>query len=568
LVFAGDVTRAEADANEGRLCYPGTLDTAGVEGKIVLCLRGVIARTDKSLAVQQAGGVGMVLANTGPTESLNGDFHSIPSIHVNSANGAGLQAYIANGTDPTAIIGAGVSAIVEASEVAGFSSRGPALAGNGDILKPDIMAPGVDVIAAVSPAGYNGNNFDALSGTSMSSPHMAGLGALMKQRYPNWSPAAIKSAFMTTATQSTNQGNPIAGGPFGYGAGFVVPNRATNPGLVYDAGFDDWLAFLCGTGQLTATYCSRLAIDPSDLNYPSIAVGALVGSQTVTRTVTNVGEAASYVASIELPGFTASVSPSNLSLAKGERAEYTVTLTNESAPLNSYASGAIIWEDGSGNSVRSPIVVRPVEIDAPAAVSGTGVTGSVSFDVSFGYSGDYAALPRGLAAANTFEGNVVDDPANDINTALVTDVGITVHPVAVPAGTVYQRFALFDDYTDGNDDLDLYVFGPSGYVGGSGSATSAEQVDVENPDAGTYFVVVHGWETDGPDANYTLFSWSVGADEGNMSITAPNAAVVGTSGSVTVEWNGLDEETKYLGRISHQNGTGEIAHTLFSVETD
>ena len=570
LVFSGDVTLEGANANEGRLCYPGTLDPAGVTGKIVLCLRGVIARTDKSAAVAQAGGVGMVLANTNPGESLNGDFHRVPSIHVDAASGNAIQAYIASVSDPTATIDAAVPAIIEASQVAGFSSRGPALAGNGDILKPDIMAPGVDVIAAVSPAGSNGNNFDALSGTSMSSPHMAGLGALMKQRYPNWSPAAIKSAFMTTATQSTNLGNPMTGGPFAYGAGFVVPNRATNPGLVYDAGFGDWLAFLCGTGELQASYCPTIGIDPSNLNYPSIAIGALVDSQTVTRTVTNVGEAATYTASVSgLDGIDVTVTPDSMTLAKGGKGSYSVTLNNDSAPLQTYATGAIVWTDGSGNSVRSPVVARPVEIDVPATVSGEGISGSVDFDVAFGYDGVYSLLPLGLQAATTFDGIVVDDPANDINTALVMGVGVTLHEVAVPAGAKLLRVALFDDYTDGNDDLDLYVFNPfGGFVAGSGSGTSAEQVDVPNPMAGTYFVAVHGWETDGPDANYTLFSWSVVGDQDNMTITAPAAAVSGEAGSVTVDWQGLMEGVKYLGILSHQNGGGEIARTLISVETD
>jgi len=84
--------------------------------------------------------------------------------------------------------------------VASFSSRGPARAAGGDILKPDIMAPGVDILAAMSPVDSGGALFDFLSGTSMSSPHIAGIAALFKQKYPNWSPAAIKSALMPCGT--------------------------------------------------------------------------------------------------------------------------------------------------------------------------------------------------------------------------------------------------------------------------------------------------------------------------------------------------------------------------------
>lgn len=578
LVYSADVILAGASAYQASLCYPGTLDPAAVAGKIVLCLRGDIARGDKSRAVAQAGGLGMVLANTGAGQSLNADFHVVPSIHVDAANGMALRTYIQTAPEPTATIGAGVAAIVEASEVAGFSSRGPALAGSGDLLKPDIMAPGVDVIAAVSPDGYNGNEFDALSGTSMSSPHMAGLGALMKQLYPEWSPAAIKSAFMTSATQSTNLGNPIAGGAFDYGAGFVVPSLATRPGLVYDSGFNDWLAFLCGTSDLKASYCPSIAIDPSDLNYPSIAVGALVGSQTISRTVTNVGDAATYTATVSgLDGIEVLVEPQSLTLGKGGQGSYQVTLNNRGAPLETFASGAIIWTDDSGNSVRSPVVARPVEIKVPAAASGEGVDGEVLFDVSFGYDGDYSIRPLGLQPATEIVGNVVDDPANDINTALGSGVGITIHVVSVKLGAALHRFALFDDYTDGDEDLDLYVFNSSGsFAGSSISGGSTEQVDIVDPSASQYIVVVHGWQTDGPDSDYTLFNWSVAADEKNMIVTAPSAAQSGESGLVSVEWQNLSQGTKYLGVLSHRDSGGEIGgeigreigRTLISVDTD
>jgi hypothetical protein len=252
LVYSADVVLAGADPNEGRLCYPGTLDPALVSGKIVACDRGVIARVDKSLAVYQAGGVGSILMNTGPS-SLNADLHSVPTVHVDHNARVDILAYIAaEGAAATASLAGNNLQTVEAPFVASFSSRGPNQAG-GDLLKPDILAPGVDVLAAVSPFGYNGDNFNFLSGTSMSGPHIAGLGALLIDAHPDWSPMMIKSALMTTASTTTNAGNPIPGGPFAYGAGHVVPNSAVDPGLVYDAGFIDWLGFLCGTGQLNAS---------------------------------------------------------------------------------------------------------------------------------------------------------------------------------------------------------------------------------------------------------------------------------------------------------------------------
>src|SRR5213076_2420836 len=119
-----------------------------------------------------------------------------------------VRAYALAG-NATAALGAGVRIKAEAPMMADFSSTGPALAGRGDLLKPDITAPGVDVIAAVAPPGNNGNDFSSFQGTSMSSPHIAGIGALIMAKHPDWSPAKVKSALMTTASTVDNAGRPI-----------------------------------------------------------------------------------------------------------------------------------------------------------------------------------------------------------------------------------------------------------------------------------------------------------------------------------------------------------------------
>jgi hypothetical protein len=556
---------ASADPTEVRLCFPGTLDPAVVTGKIVLCDRGVIARVDKSLAVQQAGGVGMILANTSPS-SLNADIHAVPSVHVDHVAGAAIKAYIA--VDPasaTASLSAGVGQIgAPAPFVASFSSRGPLLASS-DLLKPDVMAPGVDVLAAYSPFNFGLYNF--LSGTSMSSPHIAGIGALLKHRRPTWSPMMIKSAIMTTASQSLNDGSPIPGGAFDYGAGQVVPTAAADPGLVYDSNFFDWFGFLCGTGQLVSTSCPALQIDPSDLNLASITIGELAGAQTVTRSVTNVGPAGTYNVSVNAPaGVSVAVNPPSLTLAAGEVASYDVTFTSTpAAQIGAFVEGSLTWSDDV-HHVRSPLVVRALALAVPAEVASDGSPASIP--VSFGYDGAFGATARGLAEAISEDANVLDDPANDINTALATGVGITVHVVSVPAGTTHARFSTFDAFTDGNDDLDLYVFDSGGnQVGGSGSGTSEEQVDLVNPAADDYFVVVHGWQTDGPDANYTLFSYLVdGNDAGNMAIVAPATAAVGASANVDVTFSGLTPGKKYLGAVDFNDGTSVLDSTLVRVD--
>ncbi len=206
------------------------------------------------------------------------------------------------------------------------------------------------------------------------------------------------------------------------------------------------------------------------------------------------------------------VSPSRLTLKRGQSATYKVTFTRTDAALGEYTFGTLTWNSNRGHEVTSQLVVQPVQLSSPAEVAGSGAEGSIDYPISFGYDGAFTAAPHGLVPATLQEGNVVDDPANDINTALGTGVGITIHEVEVPDGTAYTRIRLFDDYTDGEDDLDMYVFDANfGFVAGSGSGTSEEEVNLVLPEGGTYFVIVHGWQTDGPDANYTLFDWSVSA---------------------------------------------------------
>ncbi|HZF26230.1 MAG TPA: S8 family serine peptidase, partial [Steroidobacteraceae bacterium] len=261
------------------------LDPAKVAGKIVLCDRGTNARINKSLAVKEAGGVGMVLVNVSPI-GTNADLHFVPSVHLEVTDRTALKAYAATAGATATINVATINFAAPAPLIASFSSRGPSLAANGDILKPDVSAPGVDVLAAVSPP-INGRNFDFLSGTSMSSPHVAGAGALLKELHPDWSPMMIKSALMTTAYDLLSGANVFA-----QGAGHINMPKAGDPGLVYDSGPANWISFICGTGQLTGALCTTFGtIDPSNLNQASIAIGDLAGVQTVTRTVKNVGSA-------------------------------------------------------------------------------------------------------------------------------------------------------------------------------------------------------------------------------------------------------------------------------------
>jgi subtilisin family serine protease len=570
-----------ADATALSLCFTAAdndgmpvLDPAKVAGKIVLCDRGVNARVSKSLAVQQAGGVGMVLVNTSPN-SLNADFHYVPTVHLADTDRAAVKAYAGSSGATATINQATLVFDVPAPFTASFSSRGPLIAAGGDLLKPDVIAPGQDILAAVAPPGNGGLSFNVYSGTSMSAPHVAGVAALLRQMHPDWSPMMIKSAIMTTASDVLDGPNTDPLVIFRQGAGHIVPTKAGDPGLVYDSDFNDWLALLCGTTTgVSPALCNALgnagySFDPSDMNVASIAIGDLVASQTVTRRVTNVGRSpATYTPTVTgLAGITVRVSPERLRIAPGQTKTFTVTFTTASATFNTYVGGQLTWSDGT-HVVRSPVVVRPLPLSVPLEVAGTGAP--ITYNAKFGYNGPFTASPRGLIPATTTDDVVADDP-DDTFTPDPNAPGTVAIPITIASGTTYARFALFDANVSPASDLDLYLFRGTTLVGISGSGTSNEQINLVNPTAGSdYVLYVHGFAVSSPSgAQFRLFQWLLGtADAGNMTVSAPTTATSGTTAPITLTFTGLAPGTKYLGSVAYtSSGTEVTTPTIVRVDT-
>ena len=552
-----DAGLAGVSSSAAALCFSAgdngglpVLDPAKVAGKIVVCDRGVNARVNKSQAVKDAGGLGMVLLNTSVNSSLDADFHSVPTVHLPVAHRPAIQAAAATASAAT-ISAAQIVYTAPAPFTAAFSSRGPLLAGIGDLLKPDLIAPGVSILAGVAPPGNKGRLFDIYSGTSMSSPHVAGLAALLKQLHPEWSPMAIKSALMTTAGDVLDGPNTNPLVIFRQGAGHVQPNRAMNPGLVFDSGYNDWLGFLCGT-QLPTSFCTSAGVpvlDPSNLNVASIAIGEMVGTQTVKRRVTNVGgAAATYTPShTGMTGITVAIAPVVLTVLAGETKEFTVSFTRTAAALNAYSGGQLMLSSAN-HSVRVPMVVRPVALAAPAQASG-------GYNVTFGYSGAFTATARGLVPAATAGGAV----------ATGTSVDFTI---SVPVGTTLARFALFDADVSQESDIDLEVYNAAGtLVGASGSATSTEEVNLLNPPAGAYTVRVLGFAVPTGSANFKLTSWVLGSlAAGNMTVTAPANAVIGQTGAIGISTSGLAAGTRYLGSVVYGGAPGMPSPTIIRID--
>ncbi|CAN4082994.1 unnamed protein product [Withania somnifera] len=380
-----------SNVTNGNLCMTGTLIPEKVKGKIVLCDRGINARVQKGSVVKASGGAGMVLANTATNgEELVADAHLLPATAVGQKAGDAIRNYLTSDSNPTAtILFGGTKVGIEPSPVvAAFSSRGPNSV-TPEILKPDIIAPGVNILAgwtgAVGPTGLPEDErrveFNIISGTSMSCPHVSGLAALLKGAHPEWSPAAIRSALMTTAYTAYKNGGALLdistgkpSTPFDHGAGHVDPVSALNPGLVYDINADDYLNFICALkytpSQVNTLARRNFTCDSSkkysvtDLNYPSFAVSfptGSAGSNTIkySRTLTNVGPAGTYKVTVSSPNSSVKiiVEPETLSFTQmNEKKSYTASFTAPSMSSIMDVFGRIEWSDGK-HVVSSPVAI-------------------------------------------------------------------------------------------------------------------------------------------------------------------------------------------------------------------
>jgi subtilisin family serine protease len=583
-----DVLEGGGAGTTSDACEPLVNDN-DMSGSIALVQRGGCEFDIKIGNAEDAGAVAVIVYNNaGDPVVMNGsaDLVDIPAVMTGQADGNLMLDELDAGSD--VVVRLDDQLLLTESDtgnrMGSFSARGPGPVA--DILKPDVTAPGINILAGFTPDAANatpGENYAYLSGTSMSTPHVAGVAALLMQAHPDWSPAALKSAFMTTARQNLSAADsedPAI--PFDFGAGHIVPNAATAPGLVYDVGADEYDAFACGNAlaAVTASRCEALAaaglsFGAADLNQPSIAVSRLASQRTITRRVTNVAdEALTFTANVLAPpGIGVSVAPPSISVAAGQSASFDVMLSFESGPLDQWRFGSLTWV-AADHEVYSPIAVRPISVTAPAQVTAFGASGTLSFPVEFGYTGAYTPGVHGLRLPLIVNGFVDRDPSKTFS--FRTSDGVTAHLIDVEPDQAYLRFALFDSLTDGNDDLDMYVYYCADNVncvqiGESGNATSQEEFNVLLPAAGRYAVLVHGFETDqaegGPGANYSLLAWSFGLfdDQGNMTASGPAFVNAGTTDSVTVTWAGLLADTIYLGGVSHNTPQGLAAITVIRI---
>ena len=578
LVLADDGVDTLANGMSGSFydaCEPLT-NAANLSGQIALIERGGCDFQDKIEQAADAGAAAAVVYNTsGDPIVMNGSGGKvdIPAVMIGTADADRILSAIDAGDTVTVRLQTGIIAEFRdtGNVLADFSSRGPALS-DPNFVKPDLTAPGVNILGGASPDipnGTPGQLFQYLSGTSMAAPMVSGIAALLKEAHPDWTPGMLKSAMMsTTYTDVVTQDGEYFANPFEMGAGHVDANYALTPGLVYDATFADHTAYLCGLEDPlpTAEECKALAaaglpFDAPNLNLPSIGLAEMIPGDQITRRVTNVGPPSTYTATVDPPpGLAVTIEPTELTLATGETGQYTLTLDNLSAEPEYWEFGNVNLTDGT-RFVDTPLAIEPVYVRAPEEIRLKSDSGTDVLPVDFGYAGDYFLGVHGLHPPGLHEaGYVEDDPTNTFSFRF--DGGVNAHFFTLAPGELFLRVATFDALTDGNDDLDLYLYYCATQtscvqIDESGSFTSTEQIDVIQPPGGLYAVLVHGFQTDetagGPGANYELFAWSFGPDDdaGNLSVTAPTTVNRGDRLDFDYSWGPLDPNERYLGAITH-----------------
>ena len=602
LINAVDAKLPDVDDGLAALCTSseGTspFDPAKIKDKIVVCTRGITPRTEKSDFVAAGGGIGMVLVDegSGPVAEV----HKVPTVHLKQADGEAVLAY-AKTSGAKASLSQYYVGTKPAPIVAYFSSRGPNQ-GDPNVLKPDLTAPGVDVIAGFSPLGISRANRDAiaagmapaatfapLDGTSMATPHVAGLAALLKQARPGWSPMAIKSALMTSGSMTLSDGADDytnSRTPFSQGAGHVTPNKAVDPGLVFDSGAKDWTRYQCNINRSAVKNpadCTDPAIgtllDTYDLNLPSIQVGTVVDTVTVTRRVTNVSDSTStYTPTVSnLSLFDLTISPSSLTIAPGETKNFTVQIKKKTEQFSDvYSIGSITWNDGT-HAVRIPVAVRAIAgAIAPKEVKGTGLSGMRLLQLQTGYAGRVRGKVTGLKPVTYLGGNTPLVPGQLSRgkvaaacKAGVDTASVQVHNIVVAAGSTAMRFSLSQqDVSANDDDLDLMLVRPDGSVYYSAHTGADESVTQVTPKPGNYRVCVAAYRG-APSITYKLGTWVVGPTDlaSKFNVMMPSQVYPNRYATVALTWSGLPAAGTYLGHVQFTNNSGTpLTSTLVVVD--
>lgn len=516
VVYAGDY---------GDPLCEGDFD-AEFDGEIVICDRGEVARVDKSLHVLENGGGGMIHAEVdeGDAFALANDAHWLPATHLSQPDSDRLKQWLqesqAKGDELMATLSGTYTLSDEqaADVISGFSSRGyneavPSL------IKPDMAAPGSSIFAPV----VDGLGYAIYEGTSMASPHVAGVLALLKARHPHWSPAQAQSALMTTS--ETDIRRNYAGDPatsFDMGAGRVDAWNAMHAALVMDESGE---GYRDANPELYWSSPDGVKGDPAKINMPSLGQGACIGECRWTRTLTNVSaHTASWDVSTKTDAdLTLDVYPQHFTLAPGQSQVLEFYADCSTVALQEWAFGRVLMQERQDlvPAAHLPVAVRALDYHVPETweIETTQVQGSESIyrlqgtDVS-------EIVAWGLQQGQMVEEEVEPDPTPD--DIINNDGGIFLLPLEIPVGT---QALLIDLDSDESKDLDLYVGRDEDYENPEYSSTTGgprERISVSDPEAGAWWIGIHNFEGGGGESDLFRLQYAIlGADDNPEENVAP-----------------------------------------------
>ncbi|MFO7683900.1 MAG: S8 family serine peptidase, partial [Chloroflexota bacterium] len=517
LVDAADYT--DTLGQNGRLCLnpfaPGTF----AANEVVLCERGINARVDKGHNVKAGGAGGLILANA-EAGDLATDRYPLPAVHVDVAAGQLLRQHIADHspvgvsfTSSTAVLAPDPRVPVD--QMAAFSSRGPIQHGGSNYLKPSITGPGVQILAGQTPfadGAPTGELFQAISGTSMSSPHVAGAAALLAALHPDWSPAEMESALMTTSNPNHLKHDGLTpADAFDMGAGRLDLFVASRAGLVLDEQMGDYLAANPAAGG-----------DSASLNIASLANSQCLAECSWQRTVrSTLPYTVTWTAVVtEIAGIDLSITPAQFELAPGQSQTITIAANVEQfAPDGAwhFVGFALQADNPDIPLAHFPIALQPTNAILAERVLETShlKSGSVAVPVIARHISDLALTPAGLTIGDVTSADLLEDPTPDDPFDNLNDGATLFITVTVPTGALRL---VAETAVSLAPDLDLYVGQgdiPSAQtlVCHSTSPYAVEYCQVTRPAAGVWWVLVQNWRAsdNAPDVA-TLITAVVAAD--------------------------------------------------------
>ncbi|MFD7312100.1 S8 family serine peptidase [Promicromonospora sp. NPDC059942] len=553
---AGDLADLRGKSLTGPLPATGIVDAASVgdpqcttttgheadyADKIVVCARGGNGRVEKSANVAAQGATGFVLTNDQVNGgSLLGDAFAVPGVAISYADGETLRAWLADGSDHTGTI-AGTTFITDdalGDTMSSFSSRGPNRAV--DTIVPSITAPGVDILAAygVADGAYDHVEYGIISGTSMSSPHVAGAGALLTQARPEWTPAQQQSALMTTARTGVKDFDGSPATPYEQGSGHMDIGAAVQAGLLFDETGANYLAADPEQGG-----------DPSTLNLPSFADTQCLATCSWERTAVAPPSAPAGVtwtaSAVSDEGLSLAVDLSADTVSPGDSLGISVTADVDGAPDGETLFGRITLTPSDENvpAVTLPVAVVPSGAILPSEIDVTtrrdtgsqAVTGLKSIAVS-----DFTGSVKGLVEADLHEASLSQDPTNSDAFDDLSQVEVTTLEVPDGAARLVAEITAAEA-----PDLDMFVGtgdtpSPATQVCASTTSSAAEACDIPDPEAGTWWVLVQNWTGTGdqPDAHTLATAVVPTEDLGNAGVAGPDGEVpVGEPYDVRLHWN-------------------------------